>query len=440
MKNMQNILESYVIPFLFVGFFIFSLIQGPQFQADSGSYELGSIIRIGMYPLTIALFKAIFKTYAFNFLVLFQVCLTIVSIHLLTKFLKKQFNLSFWIYCLGVSFFLFPAVTNGAEYFIISESLAYPLFLLSLLFFFKFVGDKKNINAIAFAVLLFCLCFTRQQFVFFYVVAFVYGAYIIVFEKKFKSARNIIIVSVISLSTFFISERTYHYLFHGHFAGTPFVGTQLLMRPLFVASSDSLKKFEDPKQRLFLNETVDELMKREIISPDSPIKEIYMYEYLYNTMYHKISAAIWGKVWAKDILNKEHNKQLSDFEVHQIIDHNAMLMGIHLVKNNFVTFANHYIKDVIRGMGGYFSVVLLGIISIFCLITVFLSATANNHIYIFTLLSALMHLGNSSLVCLFEPPLTRYTYMTGAVLSVMILNVLSKLFFCTWNEKACAEL
>lgn len=439
MQQIISIFEKYIVFVLYACVFVFTVIQGPQFQPDSGSYELGSIIRIGMYPLTIALFKAIFKTYAFELLILFQVTFTLFAINGLTKFLRKQFDLSFWVYFTTVLFFLFPSVTNGCEYFIVSESLAYPLFLLSLLFFFKFVVTKKNMDGLIFAVALFCLCFARQQFVFFYVVAFIYGSYVFIFEKKFKSARNIIIISVISLATFFISERAYHYTFQGNFSGTPFAGTQLLMRPLFIASNNALKSITEPKQRMFIDELVAELIKKEICVPDEPHKELYLYEHYYNTIYHKISKTIWLRIWGKAELEKEFNKPFSDFEVFQEIDKNMLNIGMLLVKNNFLNFSKYYLKDVIRGMGGYFSVIMLGIISIFCLITVLLSATANNNIYIFTLLSVLMHLGNSALVCLFEPPLTRYTYMTGAILSVMVLILLEKLFCNSEHEKICAE-
>jgi hypothetical protein len=439
MKTIKSVFESYAIAFLFVCFFIFSLTQGPQFQADSGSYELGSIIRIGMYPLIITLFKAVFKTYAFNFLAFFQVSFTLLSINLLTKFLKKQFALNFYLYFVCVLFFLFPATFNGAEYFIISESLAYPLFLVTLLFFFQFVVHKKNKDALLFIVTLLLLCFTRQQFVFFYVVAFIYGLYLVGVEKKLKSARNLVFFSIISMATFFITERTYHYIFHGHFAGTPFVGTQFLMRPLFVASSDSLKSITDHKQRLFIDEVVKKLIEKDIISPDSPIKEIYMYEYLYNTMYHGVSAGVWGKVWSKDVLSAECHKTLDDFEVQQTIDRNALFMGIHLLKTNFLKVITHYVKDVIRGMGGYFSVLLIGIISIYCFAVILMRNKSDNLIYIFTLSTVLMHLGNASLVCLFEPPLTRYMYATGTILAVMIFIVLSKLFLCSKNDHLCVE-
>lgn len=425
---------------IFLVVFILNFIKGPQFSPDSGSYENYSIIRIGMYPFTISFFKFLFNEQAFKYLAAFQTLLTLSAIYYLARFLKLQFNLPFFSYIAIIFVFLFPIVSHSFASNITSESLAYPLFLLVVLSFFKMAISQKNINYLLFVTILFLLCFTRQQYICLYVVAFLYAFYILIFEKNWKNSRKVLLTSTLSLCTFFIAERAYHLTYHGHFAGTPFVGTQLLMRPLFVASPNALQSISDPKQKLFITEVVEELKKMDIIDPGAPSKELYAYEYFYNTMYHQVSSAIWSKVWSKEVLDKELNQDLTNFQVLQIIDHNALIMSMKLLQTNFVATVIYYIKDVLRGMGGYTSVFFIFIISLAFVVSAYGSKKINL-LYLLAICSIVMHLGNSALVCLFEPPLTRYIYTTNAVMCVMLIIFLTDLlpYLSMQNKKLCAE-
>ncbi len=416
------------------------IIKGPEFQPDSGSYENNSIVRIGMYPLIITFFKFLFKSYTFKCLAVFQTIFTLAAIHSLTKFLRKQFNLPLYSYITIVCILLFPSLSHASPCNILSESMSYPLFLLTTLSFFKLISYKKNIHNIIFASLIFLLCFTRQQFIFLYVVAFIYAFYALIFEKNWKIASKIFLASTLSLCSFFIAERSYHAIYHGHFAGTPFVGTQFLMRPLFVASNEALQNIEDPRQKLFISEAVEELTKRAIINPNTPPKELFAYEYFYNTMYHQISSRIWGKIWSKDLLDKEFNKSHSSFEILQIIDHNALIMGLKLIQANFSAAAVYYIKDTMRGMGGYSYCFFLIIILFSCLVGAY-NYKKTNLLYLFTIYTIIMHLGNSAFVCLFEPPLTRYVYPTGSLLFAIVVIFFTHLlpYLSIQNKKLCAE-
>lgn len=439
-KNCKNTNFFFVI-FLFLLVFLLNFVEGPQFSPDSGSYEHYSIIRIGLYPFAISFFKLLFKEQAFQYLSVFQTLFTLGAVHYLTQFLRHQFNLPYCSYIGIICVLLFPVVAHSLSVNILSESLAYPLFLLAGLFLFKMIIFKKAADNLFFMTTLFLLCFTRQQYVCLYVVAFLYGFYLLIFEKDWKNSRKILLTSVLSLCTFFMTERAYHLVFHGHFAGSPFSGTQLLMRPLFVASPSALQSIDDPKQKLFVAEVVEELKRREIINPGAPIRELYVYEYFYNTMYHAVSAKIWNKIWAKDLLDKELNQNLTSFQVQQVIDQNALSMSWQLVKNNFLTIAIYYVKDVMRGMGGYATVFFLFILSLVLVLSSYKSCKRINMLYLLTICSIVMHLGNSALVCLFEPPITRYVYTTNALMYVMIIIFLSGLtpYLSMQNNKLCAE-
>lgn len=439
-NKLSKTTENVVIFFIFLSILVLSFIKGPNFLPDSGSYESNSIVRIGMYPMMISLFKLAFKVNAFKYLAIFQTIVSLGAIYYLSAFLRTHFKLSFPLFIIIISILIFPIVSHSSAWDILSESVAYPLFLLTTCFFFKTCIYKKGCNLTLFSVALFLLCFTRQQFVFFYVVSFIYGIYILFFEKNRYFSIQCLLKTLLSLCVFFTAEKGYHLAYHGHFAGTPFVGTQFLMRPLFVASSNALNSIDEPLQKKFILEVTEELKKNEIINPDQPAKELYAYEYLYNTMYHKICSRIWGKIWTKEVLEKTLSKKLTPFQVQQIIDKNALDMGLQLIKKNFLPTAIYYIKDTIRGMGGYSCFFFMFILALSCIIAACKSKKLNP-LYTCILSAIIMHVGNSSLVCLFEPPLTRYVYTTNALFFVMLIIFLSKLwpYLLKQNEKLCAQ-
>jgi hypothetical protein len=436
----SKIIKDKGIFFVFLLAVVLLLNNDPIFSPDTGSYENNSILRIGMYPLIINFFKFLFKMNAFKYLAIFQTLFSLGTIYFLTKFLRTFFNLNFYLHVALVGIFLFPLATHVSAFNIISESIAYPLFLLTSLSFFKVLAYKDTKNTILFVTFLFLLCFTRQQFVFFYVVAFIYGIYMMIFEKNIKISSKVFLASALSLCSFFIAEKSYHKIYHGHFAGTPFAGTQLLMRPLFVASSIALKGITEPKQKQFIIQTMKEFKENEITSPDQPAKELYAYEYLYNKMYHTISSKHWGNIWTKKTLDKEFKKNHTSFEVMQIVDYNALMMSINLIQHNFVAYSVYYIKDTMRGMGGYSYCLFLFIILLCCLV-VSCKRKKMDFLYLILTCSALMHLGNSALVCLFEPPLTRYVYYTSTLLFAVIVIFMAELFpyMLQQSKKSCAE-
>lgn len=436
LKNNDNIVVCLILFLVF----LLSLSKGPIFFPDSGSYESHSILRMGLYPLTITFFKFFLKIQAFKYLAIFQTIFSLLSVYYLSNFLFRLFKLHFYLYLTIICIFLFPLVSHSSACNILSESIAYPLFLLTSLFFFKIVSYKKSRDNIIFAILIFLLCFTRQQFMFFYVVAFLYSFYTLVFEKNWKHSKQVLIATALSFCTFFIAERSYHSVYHDHFAGTPFGGTLFLIRPLFVASEKALSSIDEPKQKLFLSEVVEELKQKEIIEPGAPAKELFAFEYFFNTMLWKVSWKTGHKIWAKDVLDKEFHKNHTDFEVTQIIDHNMMTIGLKLIKVNFIASVIYYIKDVFRGIGGYACTFLIFMLSLACIMAAYNSKKVNL-LYFLTISSIVMHFGNSAFVCLFNPPLTRYTYSTNALFLVMIAILLSKLFpyLLMQNKELCAE-
>src|SRR5262249_28360226 len=142
----------------------------------------------------------------------------------------------------------------------------------------------------------FLLIFTRQQYLFFYIAAYLTIFYLSFFQPQFHKKWQFFLSITLSLFAFFMAERTYHYAYHNSFSKTPFVGTQFLMRPLFLSTSDNYKIFADPQQRQFVQEAMQNIVNKTLIDPDPDKRNLDSFMFIYNTMYHQICAPIWTKI------------------------------------------------------------------------------------------------------------------------------------------------
>ena len=125
--SIEHIFYAVTILFVFVFFIKTEVLYSP----DSSGYLEMSIIRSCGYPLFIALHKFIFGQYFISALLLSQFTINIIASLFLIKCIRKTLQLSKWFLFLLFILLLTPLlyeikVANS----ILSESLAYPLYLI----------------------------------------------------------------------------------------------------------------------------------------------------------------------------------------------------------------------------------------------------------------------------------------------------------------------
>lgn len=395
--------------------FLFCLREGVILGGDSGTYINLSAIRIGLYPLTILLFQTIFKEHALQALVVFQLGFAITASYQLATFLRSIFNLPPLMHWVLIATLLSPIVVFKSANEIMSEGLAYPLFLVSSYFLLKGVVYKNIKCLLAFSFSIFLLSFTRQQYLFFYVVGFVSFLFLFFFAKDFQKNTPYLLSIFLSLGSFFLAERSYHLLFHHSFAQTPFIGCQFIVRPLFLATEDSYKDFTNPSERRHIKETVDEILEKEILAKDPKHRGADHYS-VYFTPIAKIFVESIDKIWRPEY------KGYANFKYTQAIDHQVTSMALTLIAHNFLNYIKSYAKDIIHGFGGYVYFNFSLFLAISFLFRILLLNERNPFLISF-ILAALIHFGNLAVICLFEPPLTRYTYSTSALLGSLIFII-----------------
>jgi hypothetical protein len=400
--------------------FLFCLRDGAIFSPDSNSYIGHSLIRMGTYPLIISFFQFLFKDYAFQILVGLQLILSLIAPHLMSSFFTKSFNLPWQIHWVLLFVFLLPIVALKSANDILSEALAYPLFLLASYFFLKGIFQTTIKDLYMFCFMIFLLTFTRQQYIFYYGIALSSLVYLHLFQHFFKKKSQFLLAIVLSLSTYMISERSYHYVYHNSFSGTPFTGEEIINRPLFLATEDSYKLFKDPKQSLFVETAVLRILKKNLMDAEPAKRELNLFYLNSNIIHHQIVSPLLEEIWDKKTLKDDMGDTYSEFEFRKFTDQQAISITLTLIKNNFLSYMKNYIKDVMRGFGGYAYFAIVFFITILLVWNCIMRKNINLF-HLSFVFSSLIHLGNLSLVCLVEPPILRYTYSTGLLLFAMLL-------------------
>lgn len=178
-----NIVKTFRISLLILIFVIAIVMFGPQDQQDSLSYIRGSLLRVGLYPLVLALFRVI----SYNnevlmrwFVIIFQNVVAIISIVLLAEWWIK--NRKYKILSSFVTYFallipwLYELVDNlsyvdgylSIQYTwitstILTEGFTYSLLYLCVYQILMFSEDQRIKNIIWMAIYLLLLTFIRTQ-------------------------------------------------------------------------------------------------------------------------------------------------------------------------------------------------------------------------------------------------------------------------------------
>ena len=166
----------------------FVLKTGALYSQDSLGYLNMDIYRSSGYPLFIAFHKLIFGSFFIFILLLSQFAINIYGIFFITKNISNCLSLSKWnsnflLILLSIPFFYEIKVINK----ILSEALAYPLFLLIIGNILNFITFKNFKNIYFSIILLVILIQVRGQFLFL-VPVLVIAVLISKINKKYSKA------------------------------------------------------------------------------------------------------------------------------------------------------------------------------------------------------------------------------------------------------------
>lgn len=197
---MNKRIKEYIFasaPFVF--YILFAFVQGYNTFLDSLSYIKMHEMREPLYPTFIAIIRALFSNGNDSYLfvvVLFQALLAGYTVFNLTKYFSKEFKLNYFFKTALMFVFFGVSILNGfiakrgAMYSnsIMSEGIAYPMFLLCFRYTYEYLISFKNKPLITATILSLLLGSTRKQMFVAMILVIVSVVFVGLKTKSYKQA------------------------------------------------------------------------------------------------------------------------------------------------------------------------------------------------------------------------------------------------------------
>jgi len=344
-------------------------------------------------------------------------------IHRFCNFLRKEFNLSPFSIIISSLILLFPYLLVDLKNSILSETLAYPLFILTVQLFLKSLFDKSSKTAIQYFIVTAILLLVRPQFVYFYGVSILLIIYLAWYSKnKVKSSLLLIGVFVLCSAGGNLLDKTYHLVLHKHFETPSFFGVQFEVMPLFNLHDNDVNLFSNPLERGMVD-TVLGYEKTNVLynfrnqKHHASDRDLFVYEHVYNDLTWRTSENYFLNVVGKQGL-KPNDPSFWDY-LNSVTSHIAFV----LIKAHPKEYATMYLMLLNSSFGfssGFFPFLLLFFFSIW------LFFKTGNKQSILILSGCILLALNNILICFFEPLVGRYTMYCYYLFPVIILIPLIK--------------
>ena len=416
--------------FIYLVFLIVMMLVGVIDEPDSAGYIDTLINRPPLYPLLIDLFQLVFGDGFYGPLLLFQLLLGVAAMYSFIRTLNMLFSPNAWV-LLG-----FSLIVMAPYYFylklgnmIMTEGLAYPLFLYFMSFLFRGFFFERRKDLYLSLLILFLLNITRGQFLFVFPLVFVMIVYLMIRYRALKKYLLILLLLPAIPIVGSLVDKTYHKLYHGHFVSTPWTGLHISALPFFVSDEEDYNIFETTEEQEYFRHVYRELT----------LAGLTLHEFNKTHtgsrgfgFYAENSTNI-----ANGIIDGKgtHFFDEEELEVRWILnDRMSKKMAFPLILDNFGTWSKFYIMNIIAGMGHEKLLFLYPIFLLFSLVYIIIRRFQRLDVYIF--LCFLMALSNIALVA-FAQPLTfyRYTIYGDFLIYSAIVILLSHRLYMGTGEK-----
>lgn len=403
--------------FIYTIFSIWMLYKGLQHAPDSIGYLENSIIRGPGYPLLLDFIKTVSFGFFDQFLLAFQLVFAIFGVNFFVKEVKEYFQINDPVITVVITFLaIFPCFFYS--FFILSEAVVYPLFLIFIPFFLRsFLSSDKRLAGIMIGLLL-LLMLTRSSFIFVVPTALVVYVLLSIYERSIsKHFLKILLLCSLPLLTGFL-DKSYQRFMNGHFTKSSLQNIVLLTPLLYVAEYEDHELFLDKKQQEYFKriyQEADRIKSTENSFLDEEYhrlnRSVLHYAANYNIL---ISKAIRteGILYLRennlvDTTLKTRNaieyatkdvKVVGDNSNEDILANEKMAgsLLIPLFKDNFKDWLVLFINNFIWGIGTNRMMFILPILLGFS----FLYYPKNKRVTLFIFISSLLAFANMTMLCL----------------------------------------
>jgi len=389
---------------------------GMTVEKDSQSY-INMLPMVGPgYPIFIKITTLFGAIHSYFLTGLVALLIGFVIVHRFVDFLKNQFNLSQVSVIASSIILLLPYFQSHIANNILTESVAYPLFIWAMHLFLKSAFEKNKSQAIAYLFVTVLLLLVRSQFAFFHIISFILILYLTWFQaNKIKFILPLLGIFVFTVLSVGLIERTYHLALHNRFMPSPFIGIQLETMPLYNIQDKDLALFPDTIQQGLVDTVLSSLKKSELyhINEKSKTSEYEVFKYLHS--YSLISWQTSVKYLSNILSHKNLHRKDMDYWIY--IDQVTTKVAITLIKAHPKEYAWQYFADFKSAFGDWPFLIFFIIYFISGIIYFF---KTGNKLSIFLVVSGLIMILNVTLICFFEFPIDRYLFYTQYLIMVVV--------------------
>ena len=381
---------------------------------DSDGYLQSYLIRTAGYPLFLKAVSAISGDYFEWVLKALQALIGCWGIGYFLKTLTRLKVLKPEWAVLLCAFLLAPYffdIKIGNK--VLSEALAYPLFLVVSSQFFRALINKNTRSLLIAIPWLFLLLTVRAQFLF--MVPIGLGLTYLIYRENRQLKPLLIGLGLwiaLPMATN-LTDRVYHSIEHGHFVRTPWRGIHFLAPAMFVAETEDVDLFTDPTQREYFRQMHQSLADQKLhIDHPNPFHwdpvVIYVYEFT------KIAnSTLFSE--GKDILAPGMDRYNTFIEV----DRQTSAMAGVLVRDNFKRWFRIYRGNFVHGMGNTAITLALLLLLFYGLVSLIRGTCKNVES---ATLALLLLFGNMAIVSIGMHTINRFIfYNQWVVLFLLIL-------------------
>ncbi len=389
------------------------LRRGIELAKDSSGYLEGAVFRAPLYPLILEALELVFGRHALTATLVGQITFGLVAVAALVLYLRRAIELPDWLAWLAAALLLVPyagplAVANR----VLSEALAYPLFLLAVRSLLGAILEDRWGRFAAATGWAAALVLTRQQFLFLWPLLTL-CALLWLLERSVRRRGLAALALVVTVASGVeLADRGYRLVRHGRFARAPFAGLQLLAGALYVSPGALAERLPAAQRDLFVALHAEGRERRLLAEANPSPGGVASYAWHFRQGYNEI-------VWRLIVPAMRERIGGDDWFA---VEAELLPLARALIRAEPLAFLRLYVANLLSALGVWYAM-LLGVITPLTLARGLAHRSAPD---LAAGLLALSHLANCALVALVEPLKMRYSFYTDGLLLVLLVLLVAR--------------
>ncbi len=405
---------------VFLGLFIYFILQPALYSPDSYGYLRGDFQRFPGYVIFTRIFTIVFKAYFNTAVIAVQLILGFVGVFIFLQKASNLFKLNFWLkiamfVLLVYPFFPEQSVANN----ITSEGFAYAFYLLLIAFSLDFLFRKQTHKIWHLSICFTLLTLTRGQFIL--VPLLLALIYLLQNRKDTFSRLNIryfIVLLILPLVTSNVNK-TYNKIIYGYYVATPFSYINAVTLPLYIAAEKDSLAIKNEVDKLIFQKSLHQIdtagLRSKQVKGDANKKYMVFHEHFPEICNQNIF--VHGIEYFND---QDGISTSSSVKIEQT---SKRLFPI-LIKENFEEYISLYFAGVFHGFQSIYIAIFVFLVFLYSVWLCIKKVTVlNASLLLFTLLI----FSNAALVAVACHSIQRYLFYNYCVGFLILLILFKKI-------------